>query len=156
MNAITYVGIHVKGGGSNSFTGNTLVNNMAGMIFRDSSHNMINGNDVTCGANSWNLYDNVGGILFANSSNNTIYHNNFRIYYSNHAGDTFNSINVWDDGFPGGGNYWSDYLTKYPRAQMIGGSGIGNLSYVIDSKNIDRFPLMEEFAQFQIFINDSA
>jgi parallel beta-helix repeat protein len=77
MNAITYVGIHVKGGGSNSFTGNTLVNNMAGMIFRDSSHNMINGNDVTCGANSWNLYDNVGGILFANSSNNTIYHNNF-------------------------------------------------------------------------------
>jgi nitrous oxidase accessory protein NosD len=39
------------------------------------------------------------------------------------------------------GNYWSDYSTKYPNATEIGGSGIGDTPYVINSNNRDNYPL---------------
>ncbi len=45
----------------------------------------------------------------------------------------------WDNGQVG--NYWSDYFTKYPNATELDSSGIGNTPYVIDSNNIDNYPL---------------
>jgi parallel beta-helix repeat protein len=138
-------GIDVEGGGSNTITGNNVSNNYNAMSFIESEDNLIVQNKII---NNHNPYLTVSAVMFWGASNNTIVHNNF-INNTSPAGNT-DSINVWDDGFPGGGNYWSDYLTKYPRAQMIGDSGIGNFSYVIDSQNMDRFPLLEEFAQFQI------
>jgi parallel beta-helix repeat protein len=45
----------------------------------------------------------------------------------------------WDN--EKGGNYWSDYATKYPNASGVGNSGIGNTPYVVDSSNIDHYPL---------------
>ncbi len=144
MNAETFTGIYVKGGGSNTFVGNNLVNNMQGMVFQDTSNNLIVGNNVTCGTNSENIYSEPGGVFFGDSSNNTIYHNNFRISVGGQAADS-GSVNFWDDGYPSGGNYWSDYQTKYPHAQMIGDSGIGNVSYVIDSQNKDNYPLLAPF-----------
>jgi hypothetical protein len=56
----------------------------------------------------------------------------------------FDSANFWDNGSIG--NYWSNYLTKYPTAKEIGNSGIGDISYIIDSNNIDNYPLMEPIA----------
>jgi hypothetical protein len=50
--------------------------------------------------------------------------------------------NTWDDGSKG--NYWSDYLTKYPMAVEIDGTGVGNTSYFIDATNIDHYPLMNQ------------
>ncbi len=50
------------------------------------------------------------------------------------------SANSWDNGSLG--NYWSDYLTKYPNASEVGNTGIGNTPYVIDENNIDNYPLM--------------
>jgi parallel beta-helix repeat protein len=41
------------------------------------------------------------------------------------------------------GNYWSDYLTRYPNATEVDSSGIGNMPYVIDDNNIDHYPLMQ-------------
>jgi parallel beta-helix repeat protein len=41
------------------------------------------------------------------------------------------------------GNYWSDYLTRYPNATKVDSSGIGNMPYVIDDNNIDHYPLMQ-------------
>jgi hypothetical protein len=46
----------------------------------------------------------------------------------------------WDNGIIG--NYWGDYLTKYPNASEISNTGIGNASYVINPTNIDFHPLM--------------
>ena len=37
----------------------------------------------------------------------------------------------WDDGYPSGGNYWSDYASRYPNATEIGSSGIGDTEYLI-------------------------
>jgi hypothetical protein len=57
-----------------------------------------------------------------------------------------NSVNAWDDGYPSGGNYWSDYtgvdLRKGPYQNETGSDGIGDTPYSIDSDNADRYPLM--------------
>jgi hypothetical protein len=52
-------------------------------------------------------------------------------------------VNFWDNGSVG--NYWSDYLTRYPNASEIGSSGIGDTPYVIGANNTDNYPLMAPF-----------
>ena len=55
-------------------------------------------------------------------------------------------INVWDDGYPSGRNYWSDYNgmdeKSGPNQDLPGSDGIGDTPYVIDENNQDRYPLM--------------
>jgi parallel beta-helix repeat protein len=128
-------GIFVEGGGSNIITGNNLVNNYNGMSFFESINNLIIGNNIT----------HSSSIIFFEASNNTFYHNNF-VNNTAQAGDA-DSINVWDNGYPSGGNYWSDYRTRYPNATEIDGSGIGDTPYVIDAQNMDRYPLMEPYTE---------
>jgi hypothetical protein len=60
----------------------------------------------------------------------------------------FNSNNTWDDGYPSGGNYWSDYRTRYPGAVENDSSGIWNTPYNVSSGNIDRYPLMGMYYEF--------
>jgi hypothetical protein len=61
-----------------------------------------------------------------------------------------NSTNTWDDGYPSGGNYWSDYRTAYPNAAENDSSGIWNTPYNVSSGNIDRCPLMGPFHAFGV------
>ncbi|MHC3129743.1 MAG: right-handed parallel beta-helix repeat-containing protein [Candidatus Bathyarchaeota archaeon] len=51
------------------------------------------------------------------------------------------AANVWDDGREG--NYWSDYVTRYPNATEIEGSGIGDTIFYINENNQDNYPLTE-------------
>jgi len=51
--------------------------------------------------------------------------------------------NVWDNGSVG--NYWSDYLTKYPNAAETDGSGVWNTPYVIDTNNTDHYPFVVQY-----------
>jgi parallel beta-helix repeat protein len=46
----------------------------------------------------------------------------------------------WDDGRAG--NYWSDYLSRYPNASEVGDTGVGNTPFFINENNIDHYPLM--------------
>jgi hypothetical protein len=43
------------------------------------------------------------------------------------------------------GNYWNDYLSRYPNASEVDSSGIGDTPYVIDTGNIDPYPLMAPY-----------
>jgi hypothetical protein len=56
------------------------------------------------------------------------------------------SNGTWDDGYPSGGNYWSDYrhtdMLSGPGQNLSGSDGIGDVSYIIDGDNIDAYPLM--------------
>jgi parallel beta-helix repeat protein len=89
----------------------------------------------------------VGIAFWGYASNNAIYHNNFlsnRIQVQ--IQDPYNPVvGKWDNGRAFGGNYWSDYLLKYPNATEIGNSGIGDTPYVIDANNRDNYPLMAPF-----------
>jgi len=57
-----------------------------------------------------------------------------------------NSTNVWDNGYPSGGNYWSNFnstdLFRGPYQNETGIDGISDTPYVIDVYNQDRYPLM--------------
>jgi parallel beta-helix repeat protein len=139
--------IYVEGGGSNTITGNNLVNNYVGIYCIETQSNLIVRNNIVNCSNTA-LGGGNPAIMFWGASNNTIYHNNFINNIQQAYDGSFNSpfsVNTWDDGYPDGGNYWSDYKTKYPDAAEIGNLRIGDTSYVIDSENQDRYPLMEPF-----------
>ena len=78
--------------------------------------------------------------------NNRVFHNNF-VNNTHHAIATQSQSNMWDDGYPSGGNYWSDYtgIDLYCGSYQneTGSDGIGDSPYVIDYNNIDHFPLTE-------------
>jgi len=90
---------------------------------------------------------NDQGIFLMGSNYGTVYHNNFVEnglspgLYQARAIQSYNCH--WDDGYPSGGNYWSDYEEGYPDAQELDGSGIWDTPYVIDGNNQDNYPLME-------------
>ncbi len=93
-----------------------------------------------------NLMQNCSyGIYLQNSANNLIYHNNF-INNTIQAYVTPNYNNTWDNGYPSGGNYWSDYngtdSFSGPYQNVAGSDGIGDTPYEINENNTDRYPLV--------------
>jgi hypothetical protein len=56
------------------------------------------------------------------------------------------SDTCWDDGYPSGGNYWSDYagIDNYSGANQDqpGSDGIGDIPYIIDPYHVDNYPLI--------------
>ena len=113
-------GINFDDGSSNIIAGNNFANDMVAISLTSwepgkCSHNLIEGNNFTDCSTVFLLYD---------SSNNTIFHNNFInnaiiLEDTGYLGYGIASVNIWDDGYSGGGNYWSDYLTRYPNATEI-------------------------------------
>ncbi len=124
-------GLQLFSSSNNSISGNSMVNNTYGILLWKSSGNAISENDAT---------GNDYGIALLYSSGNTIYHGNF-ITNTKHVYN-HNSMNVWDDGYPSGGNYWSNYKDRYPSAKEMDGSGIWDTSFVIDENNRDNYPLI--------------
>ena len=94
------------------------------------------------------IANNDVGISFHYSSNNKIYHNNF--IDNSQQTSSLSSINIWDNGYPSGGNYWSDYtgvdLYNGPYQNETGSDGIGDTPYIIDANNQDNYPLMEPWS----------
>ncbi|MEM3011173.1 MAG: NosD domain-containing protein [Candidatus Bathyarchaeia archaeon] len=78
----------------------------------------------------------VGILIEGDSSNNIIYHNNFRNNIKQAVAPE-PVTNIWDDGYPSGGNYWSDYT-----GIDANNDGIGDTPYIINASNIDHYPLM--------------
>lgn len=118
-------------------SGNTITANAGGICVTRSSGISVSRNTLI--RNHW-------GVWLSYSSDNRFHHNNFiandqqvRIY-------TYGNGNVWDDGYPGGGNYWSDYTgfdeKNGPDQDQPGSDGIGDTPYTIDPDNQDRYPLM--------------
>jgi len=151
----SFFGIYLYHSPSNSISENNITNNGCGIeLFSSSNDNNISGNEIasnTCGIWLWrsssnnihrnNMTDNDQGIVFIDSSSNIIYHDN--LVNNTEQVHSCNSTNVWDDGYPSGGNYWSDYEDRYPDAKEMGGSGIWDTVYEPDENNQDRYPLMK-------------
>ena len=139
LTANNYHGIGLFGSSGNTLSGNNLTANIAeGIWLYDSSSNIISGNNVT---------SNDYGIQLLDSSNNIIYNNNF----VDNAEHVFSagSTNVWDNGYPSGGNYWSNYadVDQYsgPYQNETGSDEIWDNPYLIDEYNVDNYPIVPEF-----------
>jgi parallel beta-helix repeat protein len=153
---------------NNTISGNSITANSEGGIWlwSSSSCNVIIANNIT--ANNWygiglwsqsncnsllqnTIADNGYGIEFWDqSSSNEVYHNNF--VKNEEQVQIFNSSNLFDNGYPSGGNYWSDYtgvdLKSGPNQDQSGSDGIGDTPYLMSEGNADNYPLMAAFLSF--------
>ena len=134
----TQWGIELYYSSSNTLCGNNLKDNDGGIYLANSPNNTVSGNNIV--SNNWGIPIQSWGQ--ASSSDNLIYHNNFIENALQAQEWNPPSINVWDDGYPSGGNYWSDYEENYPDATEIDDSGIWDTPYVIDENNQDNYPLV--------------
>ena len=99
-----------------------------------------------------NIKNNLYGIYLNSSYSGVFYHNNL---VNNVFSSYDNGNNTWDNGYPSGGNYWSDfdepsegaYDNNMGANQNIPGSdGIVDSPYNISGgNNIDRYPLIKPF-----------
>jgi parallel beta-helix repeat protein len=131
---------------NNSVVGNNVTaNNSDGIYLECSSNNIISGNRMA---------NNEYGFRLSESSDNTFCHNN--LIGNTHQVYSYESASIWDDGYPFGGNYWSDYTGKDeykgPDQNITGPDGIGDTAYVMvgnkDENNTDHYPLMGLFHSF--------
>jgi len=124
---------------NNTFSRNNVTANQDGVRLYGSSNNTVSGNNIENNANGIGieLYSGFYGDDIP-AENNTICHNNF-IGNTHQVALTYGA-NVWDDGYPSGGNYWSDY-TRTDTNQ----DGICDTPYTIDANNTDFYPLMTPY-----------
>jgi parallel beta-helix repeat protein len=140
---------------------NTVSNNSAGISPVASNNATIDNN--TCSNNRYGILlsqlDNATvsnnivkdsssyGIYQFSSNNNRVFHNNL----INNATQAFaydTTSNFLDNGYPSGGNYWSDYAgvdeNHGENQNILGGDEIGDTPYYISGgSNQDRYPLID-------------
>jgi len=151
-------GIYLNSNSNNTISGNTASNNYGGIILYSSSNNTVIGNTasnneagiiITHSSNNNTIIGNtassnneVGIRLAMTSGNNVLFHNNL-INNTVQASVTTGYVNTWNDGYPSGGNYWSSYT-----GVDLDYDGIGDTAYTINANNIDNYPLMGMFSDF--------
>jgi parallel beta-helix repeat protein len=124
-------------GDSNTYFNNKLYNNEYGIFVQGAGkYNIIRDNHIL---------DNDYGLYYHSSYYNTIFHNNF-INNSNQAYD--DSTNYWNESYPIGGNFWSDYTGddnfSGPNQDIPGPDDIGDTNYTISGgPNVDNYPLVQ-------------
>jgi len=137
-------GIGLYASTKNSIIKNRIINNpdggiRLGYIMHANGTTSYSRNNVITG----NTISNSGeGIAVWHSSANIIYHNNF-VNNPNPVFSEESYPNVWDNGYPSGGNYWSNYTDVDADAD-----GIGDTHHIIDANNTDRYPLIAPIAVF--------
>ena len=157
-------GMRIEDSNETEVCQNTIVNNQWGIFMNASRLNCIYGNLISHnsadGIQLQNSHNNTVientiaengelfpfpepfyfGIKLQNSENNTIYHNNF-LDNGGQAEAISSNNNKWDNGWPSGGNYWSDHNNT-----DVDSDGIADQVYEIKNPNIDSYPLAGMFS----------
>lgn len=145
----------------NNVTGSTY----DGIVFTGGSHAIIVGNNAS--GNGWrgvyvgftdnvnvignNLSDNRWGVMMNYAYSCNVYHNNFWQSTEYQAEEINECVVSWNNGYPSGGNFWSDYvgLDQYggPAQDQAGSDGMGDSPYKFPPDFVveDRYPLMAPY-----------
>ncbi len=135
-------GIRVFSSSLTNVTGNNVSSNQAsGIVLYDSTNVTLAVNKVDSNAQA--------GVSLSASTDNIVYHNTITSN-GEQAYDDLGAENLWDRGYPSGGNYWSDYTGQdncngASQSVCTGPDGIGDTPYAIDPDSQDRYPMMTPF-----------
>ncbi len=127
--------------------GTSNLNNQLGIYLYNAKNNTLNDN---------NILNNQYGVYLSSSNNNSFFHNNFINNTNQAIDDSYN--NTWDNGYPSGGNYWSDYANsdnlRGPHQDYPPADGIGDVPYNISGSAgaKDNYPFMKENGWFENII----
>jgi nitrous oxidase accessory protein len=157
----------------NQIVANVIRRGDYGVIVDNSYRNVISGNNIT--EHKWEygynltgqklgisiqecsqniivknlIADNDGnGVQLIDSNVAVFYHNNL-INNSRHIYASTPTPAIWDNGYPSGGNYWSDY-----NGTDADGDGIGDTQYEAVADIVDRYPLINPWTRLLGDIND--
>jgi len=147
---------------NNTICGNNVTDNETGIRLDFPSNNTVCANNVANNSDGIGLYGSSNGnIVSENNITNSTYglwfHSSYgsRIYHNNFIGNTYTvypsfALNLWDAGYPSGGNYWSTiyhgediYSGLYQNE--TGSDGIGDTPYFQD-----KYPLMGMFNNYNV------
>ncbi|PVX23662.1 MAG: hypothetical protein CW716_11635 [Candidatus Bathyarchaeum sp.] len=130
-------GILMRSSYGNTIVGNYIANNQNGI--------QISGdNGQKCHVVGNHIANNEEGIRILTQFGSEYYHNSLinntlQVY----CGSRSLSEQTWDNGYPSGGNYWSDYT-----GVDADNDGIGDTPYTIYENNDDNYPLMAPLMTF--------
>jgi len=130
-------GIHLKSCNNTTVIDNLILENgQNGLIFETLKDSDFIRNRVE---------KNAVGIAFSGtgSDGNTIYHNNFVENTAQYSG--ISGVNTWSNGYPSGGNYWSDYDLNNGSAVDLNNDGIADSPYNFTTSIGDPYPLMKPY-----------
>jgi parallel beta-helix repeat protein len=138
------IGLSLSGRNNVTIKSMTISAFYSGIELSSSSSSSISGNNITA--------NNVCGIGLYSSSGNKLFHNSFvnnniQVYSSG-------SVNILDDGYPSGGNYWSDYTGVDMKSGFYqnesGSDGVGDTAYSIGVAYQDNYPLVGIFNAYNV------
>jgi len=157
-------GIYLYLSSHNEIMGNNISRNVWGINIKTASDwAVIEKNEIRDNmVGIWGQSINIPYIIGTSIVENNIINNEYgitisigwypaEIFHNNFVNNTFQAYSkfssfTWDNGYPSGGNYWSNYsgvdFHSGPFQNETGSDGIGDMPYVIDEDDQDRYPLM--------------
>lgn len=154
----------------NNIVGNSMTSNAYGIDLAWSNYNNISRSTIKNSTES----NGYGIALSVSDTGNQIFENDIvqnpigvnlelflggnnenKIFLNNFMQNAIQVLNsesateVWDNGYPVGGNCWSDYngtdVYRGPYQNETGSDAIGDTPYVIDANNTDRYPRLQPY-----------
>ncbi len=147
IHSVKFAGVRTTGDCDNTTISNNDIFNIihpdgAGIFLVSSDQNIIFENKIET--------NSTYGIRLASAcDSNRIYHNSLS---NNLIPAMDDGVNDWDDSYPSGGNYWSDYtgddFYMGNNQDTWGKDGIGDSPYSTGNGNFDNYPLMYPYDLF--------